>query len=522
METALKTKSWPGRMHWNRALHRAWGGCSLHFWFLRLPQMYDRDRLMKALVDCAESAGAGAYAAYELAGQHDVLLRVWLPTLAVGSFADELESRIGPEDDRNYSVLEVVRHWVWQDGDAAPRECDVDAVRDILSVDAVAQVNQLSDLSHEGQVLAASDADGELLERLFKANAITTAAPTDGVRLVIQLSPAGGLAGRQYRKMLDQLAEALDALAHSQGASPRRELRVHEASMYRCSDRTVIVLCRVPAESWSLVRPKLLSRLAAVPVVSQTTTYPVLSPDFEASRERLQLDRTTRSALEGESTGGGSPERLDLTNAPTRPSVHDQLDRDEGEDFEAKGSAFTPLLPWLKRGVDESEADLLREEQGFFQDTIAKTVVAMLNTGGGLVMVGVLEVAWVDRQRDDRLRLRAEAFERGGRFYFPGLQDPTYLERGWDGFDRRVHHLLAESIVGEIGGLVRVHSDHYRTKAVALIEVEYPGMSNGFYLKKKGAEPTFYIRRGGSSMPLDTTKVPEFILRRRRRDLPDS
>jgi hypothetical protein len=211
-------------------------------------------------------------------------------------------------------------------------------------------------------------------------------------------------------------------------------------------------------------------------------------------------------------------EEILLEGPPPEPSVYDLLQTQESETFEAKGSAFAALEPWLTREVDAGDQEKLKEEKGFFLDTVAKSVAAMLNTQGGIVMIGALEKGdKIMQMEDDRLRLRLNGFETGGDYVFVGLQDPTFQSKGCDGFALKLNRMLKEAIAAEISGLVRVYPDHYKGRPLALVKVEYEGIGGGFDLIK-GGHSHFYVRRGPSNDELHGSEISTYMERKRRQD----
>ena len=97
----------------------------------------------------------------------------------------------------------------------------------------------------------------------------------------------------------------------------------------------------------------------------------------------------------------------------------------------------------------------------------------MLNSGGGVILIGALERDRYAQHKSDRLRLRLGKVPAGGRFHVIGLQDPIFRERGWDGFELKFNRLLKESIEGEIANLVHVSRDWYKEQTLAVVRVDY-------------------------------------------------
>jgi hypothetical protein len=521
--------TWPGHLQWHGDMHRQLGGRSLFFWFLRFEGMYSKDETFETLRECMEEVGGVAYAGYELSGEFDVMLRLWLPPTAVGRFEELLKKRLRVLSARYHSVVETIRHWVWdQRGNGAGHatlSCEIDSLDGATLLDDVDTLNELSDASRERDtVRVASSVDAAVLDRFLSAGAITPVHSQNGIRLALRLRPSQELRDMDLIRVAEAVAQKLDHLSEDEversEAQRSTELRIRELSLYRCADSTIVALCRIEYRAWHLLREQLISPLGEVPGLEQTTTFPVLSAKLEVSRERLQLDGDVRDTFgakrpprDRESPEEEPVDPSDLPPPPSQPSaVRPFLDREEGPTFEAKGSAFTKLEDWLNRDPDDPDDFGLVEEAGFFRDTIAKSIVAMLNTSGGQILIGVLEADRFAMDDRDRIRLRVEAFPREGRFRLLGLQDPIYRRRGWDGFDRKFHELLGSMVDATIGRRVQLVPGWHDGREFAIVQVRGPKKSTRrrpFYLLDGG--PTFYIRRGGRNEPLDGGKVHEYL-----------
>ena len=520
-------QQWPGALQWHSEAQRRWGLCTLEFWLLRFHEWYDREKTFDRLSDLMEQIGVGAYAAYELSGQFDVLLRAWIPDREVNGFENYLKETFPLQDSRQFRVSEVVRHWPWVGIDShAPRECDIDALAQTTSLEEVEAVNRLSDQGHLGLNFDPAPEDFGALERLMAREAVTDLGSTVGIRMFVRLRGKEGLDNEDWDKLTAFTATILDDLVRPAGDKnafyKQRSFALDDVSLYSCNDRSLLILCRIPYHSWHDLREHLLEPLAARGGITQTTTLPALSRNFVRSRDRLNVDDAVKRSLgggagPGGSDGGGEGGGDPMPPAPeVPPGVREYLERPEDRDFEAKGSAFAPLEQWLRRAKDEPEEDDLRESTAFFRKTIGKTIVAMLNSEGGSLLIGVLEREKF-AEHSSKLLERIADLPVAGRFYILGLQDPIFRKKDWDGFELKFNRLLKECVEGEISDLVRISRDWHRGRPLALVQVTYPGMTNGFYLRGDGDSRHFYVRRGGSSDELHGPKALEYIERARQR-----
>ena len=531
---------WPGHLQWHGEMHRKLGGSTLHFWFLRISGIYEKEKIFQKLLKCMEEVDAVAYAGYELTGEFDVMLRIWLHPSAVGKFDGMLKEKLRLTTSRNYSVIETTRHWVWEEGNngAGPgiAACEIDSLDAGSLLRDIERLNKISDASRESSMIETKLAkDSSLLERFIDAKAIIPVNKESGIRLVLRLQPGHDVNDEDLIRINEGVTRELDEVRETIERSPAQRssaLRIREFSLYLCADNTIIVLCRIDYRAWHLFREQLLSRLGKIPGLAQSTTFPVLSPNLEISRERLVVDHEVRRSLPEPELSERiarripprfTPERykpkeepLDPTELPRPPSkplaANRFFNHEESTTFEAKGSAFSPLDDWLDRAAGGSDDEGLSEEKGFFRSTIAKTIVAMLNTEGGVILIGVLEAERYAQDSRDRVRLRLDGFPREGRFCLLGLQDPIYRRRRWDGFDRKFQEMLKPMIDGTIGRRVQLSPGWHDGREFAIVQVRGPSRARRhrpFYLNDP--DPHFYIRRGGRNERLGGLEVHAYL-----------
>jgi len=523
-------------------MHQKLGRRTLHFWFLRFDSHYEKDEIFSALVECMKKVSASAYAGYELTGEFDLMLRVWLPSDEVGRFGELLEERVRPKTDRGYAVEEVIRHWVWEDGsNGTPRvvPCKMELLNRTTLLEDIKTLNRLSEASHKhSHVQARNGRESKLLDEFMDACAIRPVEGASGIRLVLRLRVDPDISNPDRKRVIKQIAETLDNLRDSDDAlstTQSSRLGIREFSLYACSDGTLIALCRIHYLAWHKIREQLITPLGRISSVEQTTTYPALSPQLEVSREKLLLPEDVRDKYrdpertkrvlravvpkrikrERLKPGGTSPNPSDLPEPPPGSvPVREFLEREEGIDFEAKGSAFAPLDPWLDRPVDAPEEEGLHEEDDFFCKSIGRSVVAMLNTAGGTILIGALEADHYARDNRERLRLRLqEKFPPEGRFHPVGLQDPIYRRGRWDLFERHFGDLLVKMIDGQFRRRVTLRPGWHDERPFAVIKVRGPGAglpARGFHLVTQGTKK-FYIRRGARNEELTGREIIEYL-----------
>src|ERR1700677_5121555 len=68
------------RLHWHDRAHVAWGKERLYFYRLSFAPIYERDKIEAKLTELFEARRIGSHIIYELYGNWDLLIRVWLPS----------------------------------------------------------------------------------------------------------------------------------------------------------------------------------------------------------------------------------------------------------------------------------------------------------------------------------------------------------------------------------------------------------------------------------------------------------
>ncbi len=495
------------RIQWHFDAHRLWGGRTLHYWFIRFRRRYDPSVRVDQLLSLLDEVGCQAYALYEVIGDSDIVARTWMPPLEVARFQEALDERFEPRKCRNYSVREVIRQWVWQDEAGQPTRASLNGIASSLDIRTIRDMVRLvNDASVHGRGVDVQLESDPL--SLFARSALFREVPrTAGIRFIMRLTLNPDLDDEDQRRVHGQVGEELDRLADWNSQRPKT---LEEASAYRCVDGSLILLGRLPFADFHNLRDGVITPISRLPGIEHTSTNVATSADFHEFREVL--------LLEGEGAPGGAVSRGVGAVTATPPSVHQLLERDEDEAFEIKGSAFAPLKPWLSRPAEAAGDEGLAESRGFFAKSVAKTVVAFLNTKGGILLIGALQED-VYRVSSDLEQLRLKEFPKEGRLRLAGLQDPIFHKSGWDGWSSRLNQQLRDYIDGEWAGRVSVYPEYIREQLLALILVEGPEPDDEFYLSKDGAtgNSTFFIRRGASSEALYGRHVREFLRARDRR-----
>jgi schlafen family protein len=463
------------RLQWHPSIHELVGHEALHYWFLTFATSYEWDDLRGELLTLLQTHDVHSFALYELMGDCDVLLRVWLPEGRAGAFRAALQSRLTRFSltlDAMYRVERVIRHWPFgPKGAGEVKKLEGESAHP--SSDLIDQVNgKLRD----GASLADPD-----LAALAVGGAI---GPEDGsrdqikgVKIVTLVKPTGALGGMQRQSLGKQMALTLDV-----------QEKLVQRSLYEVEGfgAAFLLTCTVPIEDFFCFRDGLISVLAPLfeSAGIRTTSYSCGSPDLLLFQDVIP-----------------QPGSRSRRRAAHLQRVTDLLKLDESMTLEVKGSAFAPLEPWLFNGEE------LLESPNFFNRSVLKTVVAFLNSEGGSVVIGALE-----RNRYQRaapLDDIAEFKEIGG-YMCAGIKDPLFMRKGWDAYERKMSDMIAKNISPTPSSLVRIRNEEVDGIIFCVVDVE-PGQEiEWHYLQAEGEGPKFMVRDGARTVHLQGLEADHY------------
>jgi hypothetical protein len=461
------------RLQWHPAVHEEVGHETLHYWFLTFSTSYEWDVLRAELLALLESHQVHSFALYELMGDCDVLLRVWLPRGTSGSFRVSLQHRLerfSLSKDVLCSVEKVIRHWPFSVGGKGDiQTLSGDAANPHAEV--IEQVNEklLAGVDATDPTLAALADDGTVGPQNHSEDQIS------GVKIVTLIKPMGELSNAQKRGLEKRLALVLD----------EQEV-VRQRSLYQVDGAGSVFLltCLVPEADFFSFRENLVGDLAPLleAAGARTNSYSCASRDLLMFQDVIPPPGARR--------------------VPVRPRfrcVADLLKLEESITLEVKGSAFAPLDPWLFEG------EQLIESQSFFHRGILHAIVGFLNADGGSIVIGGLE-----RQRYRHLseapppENRPEFKEIGG-YLCAGLLDPYYYKRGWDPYERKMAQAIASNVTPDPSPLLSIRNEEAEGITFCVIDVG-PGQEAGWhYLKPQGEDggAQFLVRQGARTVALD-------------------
>lgn len=414
---------------------------------------YDRDLAQEQIKGALKSQGVLAYTVWELFGREDILLRAWLPPNFddMDKFKEALDSAIsGPHRAyiNSFQVEQILYHYLWQ------QKPDILTARREISADDLRNLN--SEVQVPPKELQRYKAKGYISRlpsfKLLKFFTIVTPADERQNNKVRD--------GIEFRKALLGLLPTLSLIKSVAVYSG------HGLGEYLISGR----VSPGNFESLSTEMTENINRLGQRYVGVRTITW--LSAFSEPLDQREQLGLP--ASVYGESI------------LSVRPSLVDILADGEGARLEVKGSAFNDLKPHLVEG------GALKENPAMTK-IIAKAVIGLLNSGGGHVVVGVLETA--DFSFDQALGRFPTASLVGTDFIAIGVE-PEFGRRSWDGYVSRLKGKLETEISPRPLSWLNFVRVDYDGIICCLISVEAP--DEWFWAK----DNTFYVRQINGTVPL--------------------
>lgn len=475
MEARGEYYSTAQRLQWHPKIHEQVGQEALHYWFLTFSTSYEWDDLRNELLGLLETHDVHSFALYELMGDCDVMLRVWLPLGTAGVFRASLRARLQRFSlvlDLRYTVEKVIRHWPFgKDGRGALNEVEPGARHP--APELIERVN--------GKLAKNENLDDPELADLVSAGAI---GPEDGsrdqiegVKIVTLVKPMGDLGPIQKGGLARQMALTLD-----------EQEKIVQRSLYEVDGfgAAFLLTCLVPLDDFFCFRQELVRVIAPFFEAAgiRTTSYSCGSPDLLLFQDMISQPSTRRLRAQ----------------VPFR-RVADLLRLDESITLEVKGSAFAPLEPHLVQGEE------LLESPSFFNRTILKTIVGFLNSEGGSIVIGALEPGRFQHRImvDD-----APEFREIGAYLCAGIVDPVYKRKGWDAFERKMSEAIEKNVSPAPDTLVRIRNEEVDGLIFCVVDVAPGHHIRWHYLDADGQGPQFMVRRGARTVHLQGVEADDY------------
>lgn len=443
-------------IQWHPSAHEAWAGERLYFFLVGF-SAYDRDITVDRIRAVMEQTNVHSVSIHELFGQHDLLIRAWIPAAAY-EFENALHDAFRGDPaliiDR-FAVDEIVSHWLWG---------PLGAMREPVNL-----VHHLSDI--ELKTINNAAAREDIPDHCLDAGLVAAQPVREGIDLSIAIS-----AGRHSasREAISHLRERIVECVQQSGLT--------QASLYRgMGFATFLIRGRMSTGSFFDIRRRLIMPLeddvAVLGMRCRITTFIAATPTPALSVETIPLTSTSDEPV----------------------TAAELLEHGEGRTLEVKASAFHPIRPWLERGElvgGSSAADALRA-----------TITALLNTDGGTVIIGALST---DTANDNQ---RLADAPRIGNYVVSGIDHE--LGDGRDAFERRLRALWRTGIQPDPNAYVLPSMQDIRGRTLCVVEVHALDhslvTSPWFYDRpsKRGAV-RFWVRDGAASQELAGVELDEY------------
>lgn len=411
-----------------------------------------------------------SFATYELIGSFDLLVRFYMQPEREKEFVDAYEDALKPHELSNalpFRVEEIPRHWVWAGGPGkggALERPSKEVLKRHYSRAQIELLNRANARSHERQAL---------IKHFTELGLVTSRAGCEGVKFVVTIGTHDEIGGELRKRLRRRLETTLDKAS---GVVRERSLYTGELGQREL----FLVMCRIKQGSFQRVRTDFLEPLGAAAAMADasTTTYPVVSDDFLCFQDELAV-----------------PD-------PPQPDVHSLLQGHESGQFEVKGSLAAPLDPWLRDGIPLEQ---LAASKSYPLRGVLKSVVGLLNSGGGTVVIGAIEEA--SYAKDTAASGRLRALPKVGLYRIVGLVDPSFRKGGWDSWDRQLRSLIREKIDPNPGVLVQPREIEVEGRTICAIDIDDPGDEGEFYLRTSKATSQFFGREGTQVHPLTGSQI---------------
>lgn len=447
---------------WNNQLHRQFASEQLHFWRLAFSSFYDQTRALHDIETALADAGVNSYVIWELFGEIDMLLRVWIPpTIDVSHVKDEIDGVIRSSQGvriEGFSCDSILYHWMWQASVTLE-----DASRDLAAVPATA-LDGTSAIP-AGQV-----------DRLVDQNYLYRLDEMDTIKFFMPIRQEHDLhidVERDLRRRLLQVVAANEEAG-----------RIENAALYEGAGFARYMLtARVQPPKFEVLSTVVMydiNSLGSLGVFNGVRTGTMLSALANPIARRERLVAPAGALVTG------SRDAEDMVD------VRGMLREGESEVVEVKASAFCDVERLTKSPKGE------RTESDAVTDGIVKGVAGMLNARGGTLIIGALEQA---RYSASAAELVGPALDIGD-YFVVGVQLDYRAEGDWDGFSRRLSDVLQKRIDPYPMAWLTVKRVVLEDVPLCVIVVRRP--DNWYFADvKSGAKgPQFFARIGSRTEPL--------------------
>jgi hypothetical protein len=459
------------RYLWHYELHQRVGNERLVFILVGFDPTYHRGKTVAAVKTALAKIGVISYAVWELVGEYDLMIQLWLPGQVK---LHHLLERIGDAlPGQNADMLSMVvdsfdSHWMW------PLEIDFAQAESLIEPRDYVELNG----PQSGKIPEVR------LKQYLQENYVHELPHTKTIKFFVRVTnPSRATTGEQWQAVLDQLRAAV------------KKVQFNWASLMRVrgDDSSYLLTGRVLPERFEDIGTVLGDTLGQSDILEyfgcRTITHiSALSRPLDRREQLLSLPDLS----------------AEPSHAPSEDLVVSWLHRPESDDLEFKASAYTDVDFRVGRSGSRPQRAEKEQVRG-----VAKAVCGMLNAAGGTVVVGVAEL--VEYALADLRKAFGDVPEISNRALL-GADHEWPDHKGWDSYQRRLARDLRNVIPGGVDGWLRYQPVAVRERTLCVIRVSPP--PKYFYLRDRDRDghvvETFYGRMGGETVPLAGQAMDDF------------
>jgi hypothetical protein len=473
---------------WHNLVHQTRENARLHFWRFTFVPDYDRDKIMGSLEAAFSGYSVTSFAAYEVFGTEDLLVRLWLPRDhdpedVNATFYEALRQHALDRSD--YLVVrDTPMDTTWSHGQDPPDE----AALARISND---HVRELDDFNQT--VMSDPDANVALpnwVEQFTRLGLlISQSLVRKGMKFFVTFNhPRRNLNRHEREHVVSRIIERCELVARETQAK-FEELHPPELAVYAGlgPETDLLIMARAPDTHFYSYARDLTFGLRGLNLhgLYSMRTY-----------THVIADRAEFRYVE-----------LPLTSNRQHVSL-DVLDLSESANLEFKATYSVDLRRYLHNNEKHSNPKLT--------DAIVKSVCALLNEShGGTLIIGALEVSReLDRSGDRAPELRRqlenlfpfrEGHGVGNVKAILGVEfeyDVVRNIKDWDTFSRNFEDLIRNTIRPYCLPLIDLYPVPYDDKRTLVAITVAESDTDWFYAEVDG-QSHFYVREVSSTLAYD-------------------
>lgn len=465
-------------MLWHHTVHEKTLAETLAYYQLSFVPVYRRVKISHAIGAALREHGITSYCIYETYGLYDILIRAWVPkSVGPTAFAESLKQHLenlGCTRVLPFIVSRHELHWGWLEGRGPSLH---------------PQPQDVSMLTRAQMVKAESPGTSQHAEMCAKFLAKPFTGDNagginhDGIKFFVVIPPpmmGVAPAAEHEEEIIKQL---VDMVTTAPG--------IREPSMYVGTGFAwILVKAKIDSSAYASLDDfvQRVNDLGVKGFYIRTYTYLTIG-----SQKPYSVEVETAQQPRGL---GDRDEAGDLTGDEALAFLMKCLaEGRESDTMEVKASIKLDVQRYL---VDPNHPK--SEKEVLVTEGLLKTVAAFLNTSGGRLLIGALEVPYLNKLRlDDRIKQELEAFPRIGDWVVSGIAWEMELFRSVDRMQLAISDLVSDRISADAGALIGIRS--IRTDKTHCLVITVPRATGWYYVDGK----TFYVRRAGSTTELNGT-----------------